>query len=141
MRVVLDTNVLIAALMTKDTPPDRVYQAWRAGEFTLLSCHYQLEEIRRVTRREGVKFRIQPMAAGRMVNDLRNLAVLVEPLPAVDVSPDPYDNYLLAMAAAGDADYLVTGDKRDLLALKKYGRARIVSVREFADLKGMGRDD
>ena len=131
MRVVLDTNVLIADLITQNTPPDRAYQAWRAGEFTLLSCEQQLEEIRRVTRRAGVKFRIRPMEAGRMVNDLRNLAVMLERLPTVD----PYDNYLLAMAAAGDADYLVTGDKRDLLALERHGGTRIVTVRTFVALR------
>jgi putative PIN family toxin of toxin-antitoxin system len=135
MRVVLDTNILIAALITKETPPDRAYQSWRAGEFTLLSCAQQLEEIRRVTRREGVRFRIRPMEAGRMVNDLRNLAVMLEKLPVVEVSPDPYDNYLLAMAMAGDADYLVTGDKRDLLALERHGRTRIVTVRAFISLR------
>lgn len=134
MRVVLDTNVLIAALITKDTPPDRAYQAWRAGAFTLLSCAQQLEEIRRVTRRQGVKFRIRPMEAGRMVNDLRNLAVQLEQLPIMEISPDPYDNYLLAMATAGDADYLVTGDKRDLLALERHGHTRIISVRAFVAL-------
>jgi putative PIN family toxin of toxin-antitoxin system len=135
MRVVLDTNVLIAALITRDTPPDRAYQAWRAGEFTLLSCAQQLEEIRRVTRRDGVKFRIRPTEAGRMVNALRGLAVLLERLPVVELSPDPYDNYLLAMAIAGDADYLVTGDKHDLLALERQGRTRIVSVRTFVSLR------
>ncbi|MCK0505364.1 putative toxin-antitoxin system toxin component, PIN family [Aromatoleum anaerobium] len=135
MRVVLDTNILIAALITKDTPPDRAYQSWRAGEFTLLSCDQQLEEIRRVTRREGVRFRIRPMEAGRMVNDLRKLAMMLEKLPVVEVSPDPYDNYLVAMAMAGDADYLVTGDKRDLLALECHGRTRIVPVRTFIGLR------
>ena len=58
------------------------------------------------------------MEAGQMVNDLRNLAVMLERLPIVEVSPDPYDNYLLAMAASGDADrrgtrlYRVAGDRK-----------------------------
>ncbi len=53
----------------------------------------------------------------------------------MEVSPDPYDNYLLAMAAAGAADYLVTGDKRDLLALERHGGTRIVTVRTFVALR------
>ena len=60
---------------------------------------------------------------------------MLEPLPAVDAPPDPYDNYLLAMAAAGDADYLVTGDKRDLLALERHGRTRNIMVRSFVALR------
>lgn len=37
---------------------------------------------------------------------------MVETLPVVDVSPDPYDNYLLSIAVGGAADYLVTGGSR-----------------------------
>jgi len=46
MRVVLDTNILISALMTRDTPPDRLYEYWKEGRFQLASCERQLEEIR-----------------------------------------------------------------------------------------------
>jgi predicted nucleic acid-binding protein len=52
-------------------------------------------------------------------------------LPVVTVSPDPFDNYLLATAAAGSADFLVTGDKGDLLALKLYEGTKIITVRDF----------
>ena len=55
MRLILDTNVLIAALITQGTPPDRLYKAWRDGRFTLVTSERQLEEIRQVTRREGVR--------------------------------------------------------------------------------------
>jgi putative PIN family toxin of toxin-antitoxin system len=49
---------------------------------------------------------------------------------AIDMSRDPNDNYLLAMAIDTNADYLVTGDD-DLLALKRIGRTRIVKMSEF----------
>ena len=52
-------------------------------------------------------------------------------LPDVDLSEDPDDNPLLAMAIAGDVDYLVSGDKRDVLALKKVGKTSIVTARRF----------
>jgi predicted nucleic acid-binding protein len=42
-----------------------------------------------------------------------------------------YDNYLLAMASAGAADFLLTGDKRDLLGLKVFEGTKIVTVRDF----------
>lgn len=57
-------------------------------------------------------------------------------LPVVTASPDPYDNYLLAMAAVGAADFLVTGDKRDLLVLKAFQGTRIVTMRDFLVLQG-----
>jgi len=43
MRVVLDTGILIAALITKDTPPDRIYQAWRERHFELVTSEWQLK--------------------------------------------------------------------------------------------------
>ena len=130
MRFILDTNILIATLITRGTPPDHLYEAWRDGRFTLITSELQIEEIRHVTCREGIRFRIHPAEAGRLVNDLRRLATLIERLPTVDVSPDPYDNFLLAMAQAGQADVLVTGDKRDLLALSRHQGTHILTARE-----------
>ena len=130
MRLVIDTNVLISALITRNTPPDQLYQAWRDGRFVLVSCEQQLEEIRRVTRRAGVRLRLRPAQAGRMIKDVRSLAAMVEALPIVDVSPDPYDNYLLALAEAGQADALITGDKRDVLALGRHGGTLIMTARD-----------
>jgi predicted nucleic acid-binding protein len=57
--------------------------------------------------------------------------VVVEKLPAVAVCADPFDNYPLATAAVGAADFLVTGDKHDLLGIGVYERCRIVAVRDF----------
>jgi predicted nucleic acid-binding protein len=50
MRLILDTNVLVAALITRHTPPDALYRAWRDGAFTLVTSELQLEEFRAVTR-------------------------------------------------------------------------------------------
>ena len=134
MRLVIDTNVLVSALITRETPSDQLYQAWREGRSALVSCEQQLEEIRRVTRRAGVRLRLHPAEAGRMVNDMRSLAVMVDDLPVVDPSPDPYDNYLLALAKAGAADGLVTGDKRAVSALGRHGATRIMTARDAVSL-------
>lgn len=50
MKVVLDTNVLISALISPHNPPDLILQSWLAGDFELLTSEDQLEEIRRVSR-------------------------------------------------------------------------------------------
>lgn len=49
-------------------------------------------------------------------------------------STDPSDDFLLALAAAGSADFLVTGDKRDLIGLETHGNTKIISARRFADI-------
>jgi putative PIN family toxin of toxin-antitoxin system len=139
MRVVLDTNVLISALLVGKSTSAQLVTAWRRGVFELLTCELQLEEIRAVTRRDAVRALIRPALAGEMINQLRDMAVWIETLPRVDRSPDPFDNFLLAMAMAegGGAHVLVSGDKRGVLALGSHGACRIVTVREFVSEIGL----
>ena len=131
MRIVLDTGILIAALITADTSPDQVYQAWRKKRFTLITSAWQLGEFRRASRYERVKKFLKPTEAGNLVNGLKRHATVLTELPDVDLSRDPQDNPVLAMAIAGKADYLVTGDRRGLLSLKRVGATRIVTAAEF----------
>jgi predicted nucleic acid-binding protein len=74
--------------------------------------------------------------AGRLINEIRDIAVVVQNLPSIAVCADPFDNYLLAIAVAGAADFLVTGDKRDLLRLKLHEGARIITVHDFLTMTG-----
>ena len=134
MRLVIDTNILISALLSGSSLPAHLVALWREGRFDLLTCAEQLDELMRVTRYPKIRERLTPALAGRLIDELRNIAVVVKHLPAVTVCADPYDNYLLAMAAAGSADFLVTGDKHDLLPLKLYEGARIITVRDFLTL-------
>ena len=131
MRVVLDTGILIAALITRKTPPDLIYQAWRKNKFELITSEWQLSEFRRVSRYPKLRKHLIPSEAGNMINGLRYQALVLTDLPTLEVSPDPDDNPVLAMAVAGKADFLVSGDKRDLLALKKIEKTKIVTARNF----------
>jgi uncharacterized protein len=136
MRIVLDTNVLVSGLLSATSPPSELLVYWRQGRFRLLCCEEQLEEVRRVTRYPKIRERLVPAIAGRLVNELRGLADMVDRLPALDVSPDPWDNYLLALAQEGRADYLVTGDKSDLLSLGRHRETPIVTVRQMLEKLG-----
>jgi putative PIN family toxin of toxin-antitoxin system len=131
VRLVIDTNILISALFAGTSLPAHLIVLWREGRFDLLTSADQLDELMRVTRYPKIRERLAPALAGRLINELRDIAVVVKNVPVVTVSPDPYDNYLLAMAAAGSADFLVTGDKRDLLVLDLYEGTKIVTVRDF----------
>lgn len=138
MRVVVDTNVLVSALLSGKSLPAQLVTAWRQGDFTLLTSVEQLDELRRVTRYRKIRARLAPALAGRLVNELRAVATVLDGLPEVDVSRDPWDNYLLGIVEAGEANVLVTGDKADLLSLERHAGSRIVTVRQFLDLIGQG---
>jgi putative PIN family toxin of toxin-antitoxin system len=131
MRVVLDTNVLISALMIQTGNPAAIYRAWQQGQCTLLTCAEHLDELRATLRKPAIAERIKPYKAGGLVNELKKLAESVDALPPVRRSPDPTDDFLLALCEAGKADYLVTGDKSGLLALDRHKDTRIVSPRTF----------
>jgi putative PIN family toxin of toxin-antitoxin system len=134
MRAVLDTNILVSSLMIPTGHPAAVYRAWLRGRYTLLTCEEQLDEWRATLRKPAIAARIKPYTAGRLVNELRELAETVGSLPRVKRSPNPTDDFLLALSEGGKANYLVTGDKIGLLALVVHGATRIVSARDFAAL-------
>ena len=136
MRLVIDTNVLISALQSGTSLPAHLIVLWREGRFDLLTSVDQLDELVRVTRYSKIRERLPPALAGRLINELRDIATVVQKLRAITASPDPDDNVLLAMAQAGAADFLVTGDKRDLLSLKRFAGTKIITVREFLTLHG-----
>lgn len=134
MRVVLDTNILVSAQLVQLGHPATIYRAWQEGYFTLLICAEQLGELRATLHKPAIAERIKPYKAGRLVNQLKELAETVDSLPRVERSPDPTDDFLLALAEAGKADYLVTGDKSGLLALARHQNTQIISARDFATL-------
>ncbi len=134
MRVVLDTNVLIAAFISRQGLPARVVGLWSGGDYDLVTSTWQIEEFRNASRYDRVERRVNYAEVGTFINALCRNAVVVENLPSVDLSPDPDDNYILATAFAGRAQYLVTGDKSDLQVLRKVQGIRIVTVCAFMEM-------
>lgn len=131
MRVVLDTNVLLSALISPHGAPDVIYRAWRAAKFEVVTSLVQLDELRRASRYPKFQAVLQPHQVGAMVNNLQR-AIVLDRLTSDVEADDPNDAFLLAMALAGDADYLVTGDRRaGLLQRGNFGRTRIVTPGTF----------
>ena len=134
MRVVLDTNILVSAMITSAGKPAAIVNSWLDGKFTLLTCAAHVDELRSTLQKPRVAELIKPHKAGRVVDQIKKLAEDVGTLPTVERSADPTDDFLLAMSEAGNADYLVTGDKSGLLALDPHKATRIVSASDFAAL-------
>lgn len=136
MLVVLDTNVLLSALRAERSQPAAIVDAWRTGRYSLVTSTEQIEEFKRAARYPKLRPYLPRRAVGRVVNELHTAEVLLERLHRAGDSPDPGDDYLLAMAIAGAADFLVTGDKA-LLSMKRIGSTRIVTPRRFITLTSL----
>ncbi len=99
----------------------------------MVTSETQLDELIRASRYPRLKAIPQPNRVGAMINNLQR-ALVLDRLPPVDEADDPFDTFLLAMAVAGDADYLVTGDMRaGLLRHGHIGRSRILTPAAFRD--------
>jgi putative PIN family toxin of toxin-antitoxin system len=134
MRAVIDINIIVSALLAPAGKPAAIMRIWLDGKFTLLTSAAHLDELRSTLQKPRVSERIKPHKAGSLVNRVKKVALDIDPLPRVERSPDPTDDFLLAVCEAGNADYLVTGDKSGLLALGRHKATRIVSAREFVGL-------
>jgi uncharacterized protein len=125
VRVLLDTNILVSAVLFVGVPRRLLQRALR-GEFDVVTSPHLMAEFEEVLAR----FELEAAVAAAVRSEYEQLARLVRPHQLPRATRDPDDNEVLAAAALGSADLIVTGD-RDLLVLGQYEGCRIVTAREF----------
>ncbi len=132
MRVVVDTNVLVSALIRPSGKVGAVLNRLRQGNYTLLYAPVLLEELVDVLARP--RFREKYGVTEDVVKTLLALLMLrgetVFSHKTLSVCRDPQDNKFLEVALAGQADAIVSGDA-DLLALHPFEDIPIISPAEF----------
>lgn len=132
-RVVLDTNVVLSALVFGGGSAARLRQAWQGGHCLPLVSTATAQELIRVLAYP--KFRLTADQQRELLADYLPYARAVrvpEPPPAVPACRDPFDAPFLQLAVAGKADLLVSGDK-DVLALAGQTRFAILAPSAFLD--------
>lgn len=135
MRAVLDPNVLVSAAISTAGPPRQIVGAWVDGRFELIASPALLGELRDVLARPKFRRWLSTATAADFIGGLADDALVVEDPPALaGLSPDPDDDYLIALARAANADYLVSGD-RHLLDLADPDPP-VLTPREFLELLG-----
>ena len=131
MRVVFDTNVLLAAFLTEGVCSKLLVRA-RRQEFELFLSDDIILEFERNLRRKFA-FSLSEIKDARNVLLEASGKIVQKISPIVPVCRDPEDDKILACAKQADADYLVTGDQ-DLLVIERYGRTGIVTPRNFENI-------
>jgi len=140
MRVVIDANVVVSFLLSKGDTVSFIFDAWENETFEVLMSSDILIELDDVIDRtiRQTKDGIDPRVAAAMNRRLRKNTVRVAVTSKVRASRDNKDNRYLVCAKDGQADFLVTGDKKHLLSIKKFGTTQIVSPKEFVQILQKG---
>ncbi len=132
MRIVLDTNVVLSALLWRGTPY-RLFEAARQREqVELVTSTALLEELAEVLIRPAPAKRLAVIGrtARQVLADYVDAADLVTPLAVPPViAADPDDDHVIAAAVAAEADLIVSGD-RHLLTLGTHRNIRIITPAE-----------
>jgi putative PIN family toxin of toxin-antitoxin system len=130
MRVLLDSNVLVSALVNPGASRHLLFHL--LDEHTVVSSVEILAELEGVLSRE--KFSFTKSQVDEYLSLIASISTIVDVgEPPRVVEGDPDDDVVLATANYGRADYIVTGD-RHLLRLGEYDKTKIVSVREMLTL-------
>ena len=111
-RAVLDTNVLVSALISPGGGSARLLLALRSGAFELLVSPLLLAELREVLQRDKFRQYVSEAEADAYVELIRSESIVrADPRPLPEpLSADPDDEYLIDLARDARADALVTGD-------------------------------
>ncbi|MFO8048164.1 MAG: putative toxin-antitoxin system toxin component, PIN family [Desulfosudaceae bacterium] len=125
---VVDTNVLVSALVFKQTPEQVVSKIIQSGLF--LFSDDTLEELIDVLGRPKFSKHISAEIIHDYLSLLANFSRFIKPSQRITACRDPRDNMFLELAVAGKADFIVTGDQ-DLLELNPFRNVRIVQPAEF----------
>ncbi len=131
LRYVLDTNVIISALLFPRSVPGIAFTKTRQHGDLLLSSETVGELVEVLSRAKFDPY-VTPDERDWFIAVLVKSALLVEPSERVEVCRDPKDNKWLELAIAGQASTIVSGDE-DLIALDGYREISIVTPAEFVE--------
>ena len=140
MRVVLDTNIVVSALVWGGTP-FKLLQAATDGVIDLYTSPVLLTELCEVLARAHLASRLiaQQSSIEQAIGFYGELAIRVSPLATPRVVPnDPDDDHVIACAVAANAQLIVSGDKRHLLPIKTYQNISIVTAAEALGILALG---
>ena len=136
MRAVIDTNVLISGFISRESYPAKLVDGWVEKRFEPVVSEEIIREYREVFARDRFS------ALGSVEERLKLLGTLLSFEHVVLVNPqericmvkdDPGDDIFLECAAAGECEFIISGDQH-LLKLKQYKNIKAITAKEFIEL-------
>lgn len=130
MKVIFDTNVFISVLLFRS--PTIQEMLFLTIEKNVSLC-FSPSLIKEIEKKLKNKFQ----ASNELVKELTSItskSLLFHPPSTINFEKDPKDSFLLELAEAAKADYLVTGDKKHLLPLQQWKSTSLLSPRSFLDI-------
>ena len=125
-RVVLDTNVLVAAHFNPGSASNKILELCQRKKLALVLTSHILKEFSLILRNISARKSFR-----KRMDKIISQAILIKKAPRVNmVAEDPEDNKFLSCALAGKADYIITSD-RHLLVLRKFRGIKIVKPVQF----------
>ncbi len=142
MRIILDANALISALIFKQGAPARILEAWESARFDIVISAPILDELSRVLRYPRIqqRYNLPEKYVKQFLDLIASQAIVVNPSDKIKIiEVDPADNRYLECAVEGRAAYIVTGDSH-LLDLGDYRGIIILPPAGFLALLDLGEN-
>lgn len=127
-RIIIDTNLWISFLITKDFA--QIDEILFSKHGILVFSQELLDEFLEVARRPKFRRFFSNTDIEELLETIDEYADFVKVQTQIEICRDPKDNFLLSLSVDGKADYLLTGDK-DLLELTKFGETTIITISDF----------
>jgi putative PIN family toxin of toxin-antitoxin system len=134
-RLVLDTNIIISAVISVEGAPAQLLRACLKNHVILLVSDFILAEYFEVLKYPKIQKykKLDDSGLQGLSSFFLTQAERVEVFSVIKKSKDPDDDKFLSLAVEGKADFLITGDKTDLLSLKEIHQIPIISARQAVD--------
>ncbi len=128
LKLIIDTNLWVSFIISKKQ--NLLDPLLFTGNVRLLFSTELITEIQQTIAKPKLRKYFETNAIEEMFSAFEPFIDLIEVASVITVCRDPKDNFLLALAKDGKANYLLTGDK-DLLELKKIGKTKIKTITSF----------
>ncbi|MFA4855157.1 MAG: putative toxin-antitoxin system toxin component, PIN family [archaeon] len=130
--VVLDTNIIVSALIAREGAPARVFELLILGRIENYTSPEIIRELKEVLYREEIMSRTAKKGREFVLRQYLNRSIQVSAKTKVHAAGHAADNKFLEVALEGRAKYVITGDSH-LLSLHEFRGIKIIRAKEFLE--------